>query len=82
MYQVYGSNQTALVKQKENPNKLQVWKRDFAVRRQEEQIKHIKEQREHDSITKMQHVIASQDSDEIIALTPRNIGVRDQLKTL
>jgi hypothetical protein len=30
MYNVYGSDETALVKQKEQPEKLQVWNREFA----------------------------------------------------
>jgi len=31
MYNLYGSDETALVKQKENPKHLQVWNREFAI---------------------------------------------------
>jgi hypothetical protein len=42
MYSVYGSNETALVNQKDNTNHLQVWNRDFAKKRQERQIEELK----------------------------------------
>jgi len=42
MYKLYGSNDTALVKQRDNPSHLQVWNRDYAIKRQEKQLEQLR----------------------------------------
>jgi hypothetical protein len=47
MYHLYGSKNSALVKTKENPEKLVVWNRGFAIDRRQKQINKLKKKETH-----------------------------------